>query len=88
MQFQKIVQVIGLRKTYGGITALKSVDFELDAGEIHGLCGENGAGKSTLVKILGGLVEPTSGQILFDGAALRLGRIQHIGFQKSTLHFR
>lgn len=74
MQSQKIVQVTGLRKTYGGITALKSVDFELDAGEIHGLCGENGAGKSTLVKILGGLVQPTEGQILFDGAALRLGR--------------
>ncbi|MDR6711094.1 ABC-type sugar transport system ATPase subunit [Pseudomonas hunanensis] len=74
MQSQKIVQVTGLCKTYGGITALKSVDFELDAGEIHGLCGENGAGKSTLVKILGGLVEPTEGQILFDGSALRLGR--------------
>ena len=74
MQSQKIVQVTGLRKTYGGITALKSVDFELDAGEIHGLCGENGAGKSTLVKILGGLVQPTEGQILFDGTALRLGR--------------
>lgn len=74
MQSQKIVQVTGLRKTYGGITALKSVDFELDAGEIHGLCGENGAGKSTLVKILGGLVQPTEGQILFDGAVLRLGR--------------
>jgi ABC-type sugar transport system ATPase subunit len=74
MQSQKIVQIIGLRKIYGGITALKSVDFELNAGEIHGLCGENGAGKSTLVKILGGLVEPTEGQVLFDGSALRLGR--------------
>lgn len=71
MQSQKIVQVTGLHKTYGGITALKSIDFELNAGEIHGLCGENGAGKSTLVKILGGLVQPTEGQILFDGAVLR-----------------
>lgn len=74
MQSQKIVQVTGLHKTYGGITALKSIDFELNAGEIHGLCGENGAGKSTLVKILGGLVQPTEGQILFDGAVLRPGR--------------
>lgn len=74
MQSTKIVQVTGLRKTYGGVQALKGVDFELKPGEIHGLCGENGAGKSTLVKILGGLVEPDEGQILFDGAALRLGK--------------
>src|SRR5471030_438241 len=58
MHTETILQVTGLRKTYGGIVALDNVDFELRAGEIHGLCGENGAGKSTLVKILGGLVAP------------------------------
>lgn len=54
-----VLNVRGLRKTYGGVVALKGVDFDLMPGEIHGLCGENGAGKSTLVKILGGLVAPT-----------------------------
>ncbi|MBY5394695.1 ATP-binding cassette domain-containing protein [Rhizobium leguminosarum] len=56
-----VLNVRGLRKTYGGVVTLKGVDFDLMPGEIHGLCGENGAGKSTLVKILGGLVAPTEG---------------------------
>ena len=49
-----VLQVKGLRKVFGGVVAIKHIDFELRAGEVHGLCGENGAGKSTLVKILGG----------------------------------
>jgi D-xylose transport system ATP-binding protein len=44
-----------LTKRFGGVTALKSVNFELGKGEVHSLCGENGAGKSTLIKLLGGL---------------------------------
>ncbi|CAN7234495.1 sugar ABC transporter ATP-binding protein [Rhizobium sp. LjRoot254] len=69
-----VLNVRGLRKTYGGVVALKNVDFDLMPGEIHGLCGENGAGKSTLVKILGGLVAPTEGEITVDGVALKAGR--------------
>lgn len=70
---RRILDVKGLRKAYGGIIALKKVDFELEPGEVHGLCGENGAGKSTLVKILGGLVAPTEGGIVVDGTALTPG---------------
>lgn len=66
--------VENLRKNYGGVEALRGVNFELRQGEIHALCGENGAGKSTLVKILGGLVEPTSGTIEVAGEPLRTGR--------------
>ncbi|MGR9202278.1 sugar ABC transporter ATP-binding protein [Rhizobium leguminosarum] len=69
-----ILKVRGLRKTYGGVVAIKNIDFELRAGEIHGLCGENGAGKSTLVKVLGGLVSPTEGDIEVAGILLRPGR--------------
>ncbi len=69
-----ILDVRGLRKTYGGVVAIKSIDFELQAGEIHGLCGENGAGKSTLVKILGGLIAQTEGEITVDGVHLKPGK--------------
>ncbi|CAN7715493.1 ATP-binding cassette domain-containing protein [Rhizobium leguminosarum] len=69
-----VLNVRGLRKTSGGVGALKGVDFDLMPGEIHGLCGENGAGKSTLVKILGGLAGPTEGEITVDGIPLKFGR--------------
>jgi ABC-type sugar transport system ATPase subunit len=74
MDAKTVLDVRKLRKSFGGVQALRQVDFELKAGEIHGLCGENGAGKSTLVKILGGLIVPTEGEITVDGVALRPGR--------------
>lgn len=56
-----------LTKSYGGSTALRSVDFELVAGEIHAVIGENGAGKSTLIKCLSGAVEADSGVVEIRG---------------------
>jgi ABC-type sugar transport system ATPase subunit len=58
----------GVEKRFGGVYALKGVDFELRRGEIHALVGENGAGKSTLIKILGGIHRPDAGQINVDGS--------------------
>src|ERR1035437_5252666 len=54
----------GIVKNYPGVAALKGVDFEVRAGEIHGLVGENGAGKTTLLKVIGGLEIPDEGSIL------------------------
>ena len=59
-------------KTYGGVRALDSVDFEIRRGEIHCLVGENGSGKSTLIKIISGVVPPDDGaEIEIDGERLR-----------------
>ena len=63
-----IISVSGLTKTYAsGYHALKSVDLEIQAGEIFALLGPNGAGKTTLISIVCGLVNPTSGRVLADG---------------------
>ena len=59
-------------KTYGGVRALDSVDFEVRRGEIHCLVGENGSGKSTLIKVISGVVPPDEGaEIEIDGERLR-----------------
>ncbi len=54
-------------KSYGSIHALKGVNFAINRGQVTTLFGENGAGKSTLMKILSGIVPPTSGEIILDG---------------------
>ena len=58
-------------KKFGGVHALKAVDFHVKRGEIVGLVGENGAGKSTLMKVIYGAYQPDSGQILIDGKPVR-----------------
>ena len=69
-----ILQVRGLVKEYPGVKALQGVDLEVVAGEVHCLLGPNGAGKSTLIKCVSGAVEPTAGEILFDGEPLPVGQ--------------
>ena len=53
-----LLQMKGIVKRFQGVTALRSVDFEIFPGEVLALIGENGAGKSTLMKILGGVHQP------------------------------
>ncbi|MFW5418149.1 sugar ABC transporter ATP-binding protein [Nocardiopsis sp. CNT-189] len=61
----------GVRKRYGGVTALAGADFAADAGTVHAVLGPNGSGKSTLLKVLTGVVAPDAGEVLLDGRPLR-----------------
>jgi ribose transport system ATP-binding protein len=61
------LRAYGLEKRYGGVCALRGVDFDLRSGEVHALLGENGAGKSTFIKILSGLTHPDGGRVEIDG---------------------
>jgi len=62
-----VLSARNIAKSYGNIHALKGVNFDIRYGQVTTLFGENGAGKSTLMKILSGVVQPTSGEIVLDG---------------------
>jgi len=64
---EAILSTKGLTKKFGGLTAVDSVDFTVDEGEIRCLIGPNGAGKSTLLELITGQLSPTDGDIYFDG---------------------
>ncbi len=62
-----LVQMRGITKRFGGVTALSDVDLEARAGEVLAIVGDNGAGKSTLIKVLTGVYQPTAGEMFLDG---------------------
>ena len=62
-----LLEVKGMCKNYGIITALKNVDLKICRGEVHGLVGENGSGKSTITSIAAGMQPKTSGEMFFKG---------------------
>jgi ribose transport system ATP-binding protein len=59
--------MLGVSKHFGGVAALRSVDFTLEKGEIHGVVGENGAGKSTMMKIIAGIHAGFEGEMRVEG---------------------
>ena len=67
-----VLEAAGVMKAYGGVQALKGVDFALFGGEVHALCGENGSGKSTMLKILSAQIAPDAGTISMNGAAVSM----------------
>ena len=68
-----VLEARNIVKTYGGTRALKGVNFEIRQGTVTTLFGENGAGKSTLMKILSGVEQPTSGEIILDSEPVTFG---------------
>ncbi|MFT4982594.1 MAG: ABC-2 type transport system ATP-binding protein, partial [Bacteroidia bacterium] len=72
-----ILKVSALEKFYGDFHALKGVDMEVKSGEIFGLLGPNGAGKTTMLRVLVGLIRPTSGTVeYFENIGLKdIGKV-------------
>ena len=66
---EKLIVCHGLSKAYGHKAALSGVDLEVGQGRIVGLLGPNGSGKTTLIKLLCGLIQPTTGGLTIDGQA-------------------
>ena len=69
-----MIRVEALTRTYGDLTAVDQVSFEIGQGEIVGLLGHNGAGKTTILKMLTGYLEPTSGSIEIEGMDIATDR--------------
>jgi ribose transport system ATP-binding protein len=65
------LEMTGVVKSFGGVQALRGVDFALRPGSIHGIAGENGAGKSTLMKVIAGVHAGDAGDMRIDGAPVR-----------------
>ena len=81
-----LLQVQGLTKRFGGLTAVNQVDVQVHAGELLGLIGPNGAGKTTLFNLLMGLIKPSAGQILLQGQDITgwpAHRIARLGMVKT-----
>jgi simple sugar transport system ATP-binding protein len=64
---EHLIELRDITKSFGSIYALGGVSLHVNPGEVVGLLGDNGAGKSTLIKILAGVIKPTSGEIIIQG---------------------
>lgn len=85
-----LLEARAITKLFGDLKANDSVDFSIAKGEIHALLGENGAGKSTLVKILFGSLQPTAGQIFWNGKLIEIrspSEARHLGIGMVFQHF-
>ncbi|MGA7405502.1 MAG: ATP-binding cassette domain-containing protein, partial [Pseudolabrys sp.] len=81
-----LLDVKGLTKRYGGLTANAEMTFDVNEGEIVGIIGPNGAGKSTLFDLITGFQPPDAGRVLLDGrdiTGLRPDRISRLGVART-----
>jgi branched-chain amino acid transport system ATP-binding protein len=86
-----LLEVTGLTKSFGGLSALSGLDLSVEEGEVVSVIGPNGAGKTTFFNVLTGLYEPDRGQVVFDGHSLiglAANRITRLGVARTfqTVH--
>jgi len=72
-----VLEARGLSKFYGSVLAVRDISFCLQPGQVLGYLGPNGSGKSTTVKMLTGLLEPSDGQVIYDGQDIRKNLIAY-----------
>lgn len=77
---QPILEIIDVRKNYGNKEALKGISLRIEPGKVVGLLGPNGSGKSTLIKLINGLIQPTSGEIVVAGKTLGIETTKMISY--------
>jgi branched-chain amino acid transport system ATP-binding protein len=82
------LNLAGVTLSFGGIGALKGVDLDVRAGEIHAVIGPNGAGKSSLINVISGIYRPDSGQIRLDGQLVRPVRTDRLAALGITRTFQ
>src|SRR4030066_233273 len=85
-----MIKVVGLKKNYGRVEALKSISFEVDKGSVFGFIGRNGAGKTTTMNILTGLIKFNDGKILIKGKDFQKNKqeiLKSIGYLPETPTF-
>ncbi len=83
-----MIELEGISKTYGTLRVLDDVNLAIDGGEVVTIVGPSGAGKTTLLQIIGTILAPTSGKILFDGADLtRLSERRLAAFRNLNIGF-
>ena len=76
-----------LTRKFGSKTAVNAVDLELEPGHVYAMFGPNGSGKTTWMKMAAGLMKPTSGEILFNGAPVGIESRRHVAYMSTEPYF-
>ncbi|MBR2822489.1 MAG: ABC transporter ATP-binding protein [Clostridia bacterium] len=76
-----------LTKAFGGKVAVDHVSLKLEKGHVYALLGPNGSGKTTWMKMAAGLIKPTSGEVLFDGAPVSIDSRRHVAYMSTEPYF-
>ncbi len=76
-----------LTKVFGSKTAVDRVNLHLEKGHVYAMLGPNGSGKTTWMKMAAGLIKPTSGQVLFEGAPVSIESRRHVAYMSTEPYF-
>jgi branched-chain amino acid transport system ATP-binding protein len=85
---KKLLEIVNLDKSFGGVHAVNHLSFDIYEGEILGLIGPNGSGKSTCVNIISGIYKQDSGKILFNGQGIQNLKVHERSFMGITRTFQ